>query len=72
MAQTVIISSNNFSGFQANIIFTPVNSSESYGLGIQTLPYTFNTSIIDNNLNATGTYSINLINSSCSYVLVIT
>jgi|LakMenE01Jun11ns_1017448.scaffolds.fasta_scaffold9821993_2 hypothetical protein len=71
MGQTIVISSNNFSGEQANIIFTPSNSSESYGLGIQTLPYTFDTSIIDNNLNATGTYSIKLINSSCSYILVV-
>jgi len=71
MGQTIVISSNNFSGDQANIIFTPSNSSESYGLGIKTLPYTFDTSIIDNNLNATGTYSINLINSSCSYILVV-
>lgn len=71
MGQTIVISSNNFSGEQANIIFTPSNSSESYGLGIQTIPFTFDTSTINSSLVATGTYSINIINSNCSYILVV-
>ena len=71
MGQTIVISSNNFSGEQANIIFTPSNSLESYGLGIQTIPFTFDTSIINSSLVATGTYSINIINSNCSYILVV-
>lgn len=71
MGQTIVISSINFSGEQANIIFTPSNSLESYGLGIQTIPFTFDTSIINSSLVATGTYSINIINSNCSYILVV-
>jgi hypothetical protein len=69
MGQTIIIESNNFSGDQVNIIFTPTNSSVSYGLGIQTLPYTFNTDIINSNLNVTGIYSIQILNTNCSYIL---
>jgi hypothetical protein len=71
MGQSVVISSINFSGEQANVIFTPQNSSSSYGLGIKTIPFTFNTSIINDNLSVNGTYSINIINSNCNYILVI-
>jgi len=71
MGQSVVISSINFSGEQANVIFTPQNSYSSYGLGIKTIPFTFDTSSIDNNLSVNGTYSINIINSNCNYILVI-
>lgn len=69
MSQTVIISSVNFSGEQANIMFTPTGSYESFGLGIQLLPYTFDSSHI--NKDVYGTYSLSIINSNCYYVLVI-
>lgn len=71
MSQTVEITSSNFSGEQVNIIFTPTNSEISYGLGIQTIPYTFDSSILGNNINVQGTYSINVINSNCTHILVI-
>jgi len=71
MSQTVEITSLNFSGQQANVIFTPYNSEISYGLGIKTIPFTFDSSIIGNNILVTGKYSINIINSNCNHVLVI-
>ena len=63
MSQTVEITSNNFSGEQVNIIFTPQGSDISYGLGEQTIPYTFDSSILGSNINVLGSYSINIINS---------
>jgi hypothetical protein len=71
MANAVEISSINFSGQQANIIFTPNGSEISYGLGIQTLPYMFNTLSINDTIDIYGKYSIDLISSNCSYILVI-
>jgi hypothetical protein len=69
MPQTVIISSVNFSGEQANIMFTPTGSNESFGLGTQLLPYTFDSSSINKDIY--GTYSLSIINSNCYYNLVI-
>jgi hypothetical protein len=69
MSQTVIISSVNFSGEQANIMFTPTGSNESFGLGTQLLPYTFDSSLINKDIY--GTYSISTITSNCNYILVI-
>jgi len=71
MPQTVLINSINFSGEQVNIIFTPNNSDISYGLGNQTIPYTFDSSILGNNINVQGTYSINVLNTNCTHILVI-
>ena len=71
MPQTVEISSINFSGEQANIIFTPQGTETPYGLGMQILPYTFDSSVLGNNINVQGTYSINIINSNCTHILVI-
>jgi len=71
MSQTVEISSINFSGEQANIIFTPQGTETSYGLGTQTLPFIFDSSTLGNNINVQGSYSINIINSNCTHILVI-
>jgi hypothetical protein len=71
MSQSVEISSVNFSGEQANIIFTPNGSDISYGLGIQTLPYIFDTNTIGGNISVYGKYSINILNTNCTHVLVI-
>jgi len=71
MSQTLQINSINFSGEQANIIFTPENQNISYGLGIQTLPFIFDSSTLGNNINALGKYSINIINSNCTYILIV-
>ena len=65
------IQSVNYSGYEANIIFTPTNSETSYGLGTQILPYTFDSSTIGNNIDVNGKYSINIIDTNCSYILVV-
>jgi hypothetical protein len=71
MYQEVEISSTNYSGYQANVIFTPENTDTSYGLGVKTIPFLFNTLSIPNITTIKGTYSIDIVNSSCSFVLVI-
>jgi hypothetical protein len=71
MSQTVEITSLNFSGQQVSVVFTPYNSDISYGLGIKTIPFTFDSSIIGDNILVIGKYSINILNTNCSYILVI-
>ena len=71
MGQQVEISSINYSGSQANIIFTPTGSDKSYGLGIQNIPYIFNTNSVSELESVNGKYSIQIIDTNCSFVLVI-
>jgi hypothetical protein len=71
MASTVEITSNNFSGQQVTVVFTPKNSEISYGLGVKTIPFLFDSSIISNNIDVIGSYSINIINTNCTHILVI-
>ena len=70
MAQ-VEINSINFSGQQVNVVYTPNNSSESYGLGIKTIPFIFDSTSISNQINIYGAYSLTPLNSNCNYILVI-
>ena len=71
MAQQVEINSLNFSGEQVTVVFTPTGSDVSYGLGVKTIPFIFDTSTIDDSLSANGTYTFNLLDTNCSYILVI-
>lgn len=71
MPQQVEISSINFSGQQVNVIFTPSNSSISYGLGTKTIPFIFDSSTLGNNIDVNGTYSISIENTNCTHNLVI-
>jgi hypothetical protein len=71
MPNSVEITSNNFSGEQVNIVFTPNGSDISYGLGTQTIPFLFDTKTINNELDIYGKYSIDIIDSKCTYILVI-
>ena len=67
----ILIQSANYSGYEVNIVFTPTNSEASYGLGTQILPYIFDSSTIGNNIDVNGKYSINIIDTNCSYILVV-
>ncbi len=67
----ILIQSANYSGYEANIIFTPINTETSYGLGTQTLPFIFDSSTLGNNIDVNGKYSINIIDTNCSYILVV-
>jgi hypothetical protein len=67
----ILIQSVNYSGYEANIIFTPSGSEISYGLGTQIIPYIFDSSILGNNININGKYSINILDTNCSYILVV-
>jgi hypothetical protein len=71
MASTVEITSNNFSGQQATVVFTPINSEISYGIGVKTIPFLFDSSTISSNIDVIGSYSINIINTNCTHILVI-
>ncbi len=58
MSQTITISSINFSGEVANIIFKPDNDNVVINLGNQVLPYTFNSSLLVPPRDVYGTYTI--------------
>ena len=67
----VEITSDNFSGQQANIIYTPNGSDLSFSLGVQTIPFIFNSFSVGENIDIYGTYSINILNANCTYILLI-
>jgi len=71
MSQSIIIESINFDGEFATIIFTPYNSDNVVNIGLQQLPYTFNPSLINPQLEIYGTYAlvINENGKDCTYFL---
>jgi hypothetical protein len=71
MQQQIIIESINFSGESAEIMFTPYNGSNYYFLGLQTLPYTFDSSLLVPEQNVYGTYSIYVVDKKCTYSLYV-
>ena len=71
MSSTVVeISSNNFSGQSVNILFTPTDSNQIYGLGSHLIPYTFTSTTISNTLEVYGTYTL-VSSAHCITFLVI-
>jgi hypothetical protein len=69
MSQSITISSINYDGELANIIFTSFSSSTSINIGVVTLPFEFDPSIINPSLTVYGTYSITLENGDCPNLL---
>jgi hypothetical protein len=71
MSQSVVISSNEFNGEIANILFNPLNSDDVINLGQVTLPVTFNPSLLTPPRTIYGFYTITIIESICTYYLKI-
>ena len=71
MSNTVVqISSSNFSGQSVNVIFTPSDMSNVYGLGTRQIPFTFTSTTISSTLQVYGTYTI-VSSANCITFLVI-
>lgn len=65
MSQSIIISSINYDGEQALILFKPDNSNDTVNLTTVTLPYTFEPSVLTPPREIYGTYTILVVNTDC-------
>lgn len=76
MSKSIIISSINYDGEQANILFKPDNSNDTINLGIDTLgvvtlPYTFDPSTLTPPREVFGTYTILVVGTDCPNLLTV-
>jgi len=69
MSKTIIISSINYDGEQATILFVPEHTDLTINLGEVTLPYTFNPLLLNPSRDVYGIYTILVNNSTCSNIL---
>jgi len=65
MGQVLTINSINYSGESANILFKPDNDNVTINLGIQTLPYSFDPSLLTPQREIFGFYTVLLISGNC-------
>ena len=69
MSLTITINSISYDGELASILFKPDNSDLSINLGIVTLPYTFDPSLLTPQREIYGSYTILVQGSDCSKIL---
>lgn len=69
MSTSIVISSINYEGELATILFKPDNDNTTINLGEVVLPYTFDGSILNPPRLVYGTYTILVNNSTCSNFL---
>lgn len=69
MSTTIVISSINYDGEMANILFKPENINTTINLGEVTLPYTFNPTLLTPPRDVYGTYTILVSNSNCPNIM---
>jgi hypothetical protein len=55
---SIIISSSNYDGYQAEIVFKPFNENIAINLGVHEIPYLFNASLLEPPREVYGTYSM--------------
>lgn len=55
---SIIISSSNYDGYQAEIVFKPFNENVAINLGVHEIPYLFNASLLEPPREVYGTYSM--------------
>ena len=71
MSQSIVISSLNFDGEEASVIFTPQGTQNAINLGIVTLPFTFQPSLLTPPQEVYGTYTILVLSGDCPNILVV-
>jgi len=69
MSQTIVISSINYDGELASVIFTPQGSVNVINLGMVTLPFTFQGNLLTPPQDVYGTYTILVENGNCPNIL---
>ncbi len=71
MSKTIIISSINYDGELATILFVPEHTETTINLGEVTLPYTFNPALLNPSRDVYGIYTISVKNSTCSNIMTV-
>lgn len=69
MNQKIRIQTSNFSGQDAQLLFKPDNDNVVINLGIVTLPYTFESELLNPPREVYGTYTILITGSDCPNIL---
>jgi hypothetical protein len=69
MSTSIVISSVNYDGELATILFKPDNNNTTINLGNVVLPYTFDASLLNPPRLVFGTYTILVNNSTCPNIL---
>lgn len=69
MSANIVISSINYDGEIAEILFKPDNDNIAINLGEVTLPYTFNPSLLTPPRDVFGTYTILIKNTKCPNIM---
>ncbi len=69
MSTSIVISSVNYDGESANILFKPDNKNITLNLGEVVLPYTFDSTLLNPPREVYGTYTILVNQGSCSNIL---
>lgn len=69
MSKTIVISSINYDGELATILFVPEHTELTINLGEVTLPYTFNPQSLHPSRDVYGIYTIQVKNSTCSNIM---
>ena len=69
MSTSIVISSVNYDGELATILFKPDNDNATINLGNVVLPYTFDGSLLNPPRLVFGSYTILVDNSSCPNIL---
>ena len=69
MSQTITINSISYDGELASILFKPDNSNTIVNLGVVTLPFNFNPSLLNPPREIYGSYTILVQGSDCSKIL---
>jgi len=69
MSKTIVISSVNYDGESANILFKPDNTNTTINLGQVVLPYTFDPSLLNPPRDVFGVYTILVLGSKCPNIM---
>ncbi len=71
MSQSIVISSINYDGELASVVFTPQGTENVINLGTVTLPFSFQPSLLTPPLEVYGTYSILVVSGDCPSILTV-
>ena len=71
MSQSIVISSINYDGELASVVFTPQGTENVINLGTVTLPFSFQPSLLTPPLEVYGTYTILVVSGDCPSILTV-
>jgi type VI secretion system secreted protein VgrG len=71
MSQSIVISSINYDGELASVVFTPQGTENVINLGTVTLPFTFQPGLLTPPQEVYGTYTILVVSGDCPSILTV-